>query len=321
MSYIGCVTRFCAGIDENGLGPRLGPLVVTSVLARTTESGVKVATRRPGRAYRKRLDDSKALVAFGHSEPGEAWARALARRLRRDAPTPDVLVHALSVDPAAHLRELCPPDHEGQCWDCSGERFAADPKLVLRVERDLDRLASEGVEIASVDVAVVCTKRLNVAAETGRSRFDLDLYAMERLVLVGRERAGAEVQATCGKVGGFDRYSDRFGPLSGRLHAVVAEGRAKSQYTFPGVGDLAFVRDADRSHLLVCMASLVGKWVRDLLMSRVVRYHRAVEPSLPDASGYHDPVTARFVKESALTRKKRVFQDACFERNRAMREA
>ena len=137
---------------------------------------------------------------------------------------------------------------------------------------------------------------------------------MERLVIDARERYGCDVVATCGKVGGFDKYPAAFGPLNGRLHAVVSEGRARSEYSVPGVGRLAFVRDADDKHLLVSMASLVGKWARDLLMARVVRYHRAVHPDLPDASGYHDPVTTRFIDATRLSRKKRALPDECFER-------
>jgi hypothetical protein len=75
------------------------------------------------------------------------------------------------------------------------------------------------------------------------------------------------------------------------------------------------VRDADDKHLLVCMASLVGKWIRDLLMARIVRYHREHDSELPDASGYHDPVTSRFIDATRLTRKKRALPDECFERN------
>jgi ribonuclease HII len=77
---------------------------------------------------------------------------------------------------------------------------------------------------------------------------------------------------------------------------------------------VAFVRDADDKHMLVSMASLVGKWVRDLLMARIVRYHREHDPELPDASGYHDPVTSRFVAATRLARKKRALPDDCFER-------
>jgi len=64
----------------------------------------------------------------------------------------------------------------------------------------------------------------------------------------------------------------------------------------------------------VCMASLVGKWVRDLLMARIVRYHRETNADLPDASGYHDPVTTRFVEATRLSRKRRALPDECFER-------
>ena len=50
------------------------------------------------------------------------------------------------------------------------------------------------------------------------------------------------------------------------------------------------------------------------MMDRVVRYHREVDDSLPAASGYHDPVTTRFIQATELTRKKRGLPDACFER-------
>jgi hypothetical protein len=66
------------------------------------------------------------------------------------------------------------------------------------------------------------------------------------------------------------------------------------------------------------MASLVGKWVRDVLMARIVRYHRAGDPELPDASGYHDPVTTRFIDATRLSRD-RGLPDDCFEREGPLR--
>jgi ribonuclease HII len=303
------------GIDENGLGPRLGPLVVTAVVATTRGEGHGRAESRPRGKLRERLDDSKKLVAYGDSTLGEAWARALARRMgHRDVRTPDALVRALSLDAAEVLRAPCPGDHAGQCWGRAGEAFGCDEALLAQVEGDLAKLEARGVDVTRAVCVVTCTRRLNEGVARGLTRFHLDLHAMERLTLDVRERAGREVVATCGKVGGFDRYEPAFGPLSGRLHAVVAEGRARSEYTFPGVGRIAFVRDADAKHLLVCMASLVGKWVRDTLMTRIVRYHRAQDPSLPDASGYHDPVTTRFIEATRLTRKKHALPDDCFER-------
>ncbi len=308
---------FCVGVDENGLGPRLGPLVVTSVLARTTAEGERVACARPKGRMRARLGDSKALVSYGDSSLGEAWGRALLARSGAPAPRSiDELVFALALDARETLRAPCPTSHGDQCWGTGGEAggLVAEPGLVAQIGRDLDKLAKSGVEVVGARVHIACAKRLNAETNRGRSRFVVDLHAMERLVLRAREDAGADVLAICGKVGGFDRYPDHFGPLSGRLHATIDEGRAKSTYAIPGVGTIAFVRDADASNLLVCLASLVGKWARDVLMNRIVHYHREHVPGLPDASGYHDPVTTRFIAASRLSRKRRGVPDECFER-------
>src|SRR5580700_10564246 len=302
------------GVDENGLGPRLGPLLVTAVTARTTGEGHVRAEGRPRGAMRARLGDSKELVSYGNTALGEAWARAIAGRMGLRLDGPDALIKALSLDSAVALRAPCPEAHADQCWSTGGESFCAEPKLVARVERDLGKLADQGVEVVRATCIVTCARRLNEGVARGMTRFHLDLHAMERLVLDARERAGCDVVAMCGKVGGFARYPAAFGPLNGRLHAIAAEGRARSEYSVPGVGRIAFVRDADAKHLLVSMASLVGKWARDLLMARIVRYHRTLDPDLPDASGYHDPVTARFIAATSLARKRLSLPDDCFER-------
>jgi ribonuclease HII len=304
------------GIDENGLGPRLGPLIVSAVVARTQGEGHKVALGRARGALAKRLGDSKELVSFGNSALGEAWARAIATASGTAATTPDELVHTMSLDSRDQLRSPCPSHHHDQCWDTGGEHFEADDELVTKVTGDLGRLRERGVHVLGAHVAIVCTHRLNEAIANGQSRFVSDLHAMERLVLFARDVFGTEVEAACGKVGGYDRYPGVFGPLGGRLFTTLAEGRAVSEYRVAGVGRVAFVRDADASHMLVSMASLVGKWVRDLLMARVTRFYRAHDPSLPDASGYHDPITSRFIKASALSRKHRGIADTCFERRR-----
>ena len=182
---------------------------------------------------------------------------------------------------------------------------------------DLERLSSQGVDIVGLRSSVICTRRINDARHGGRSRFDVDLHAMERMVLDARERYQGELQAVCGKVGGFARYSSAFGPLAGRLHAIVEEGAKRSTYSFPGLGTIAFVRDADQSHLLVAMASMVGKWIREVMMTRIVRHYGYKEQAAALASGYHDPVTDRFVEATALVRQKRQVPDTCFERTPA----
>jgi hypothetical protein len=227
----------------------------------------------------------------------------------------------LSLDTPAALQRPCPEAHAEQCWSTLGEELTADPKLVLTLEKDLAKLESQGVDVLRASCVITCARRLNEGVARRLSRFDVDLHCMERLALDVREREGCDVVAICGKVGGFDRYPPAFGPLGGRLHTVLSEGRGRSEYALPGLGRIAFVRDADDSHLLVSMASLVGKWVRDLLMARIVRHHRAYDPELPDASGYHDPVTTRFIERTRLVRGARALPDDCFTRRALGNEA
>jgi ribonuclease HII len=300
------------GADENGLGARLGPLVVTGVLARVTATGNATLARRLPKKIRADLGDSKALVSHGNVALGEAWARALAgQRLASPAP----LFDALSLEGASALREPCPSHVEHQCWRPAAESFTAEDEMVERVAGHVRWLSTRGVEITGVRTSVLCTKVLNEARSQGKNRFVSDLHAMERLVLALREQAGDDVLAVCGKVGGMNDYSRFFGPLSMRLHAVLAQGRKSSDYRFPGIGELRFVRDADAKDPLVMLASLVGKYVRELLMGRIAAfYEHGSEVSSP--SGYHDPATARFVDATALVRKKRRIPDSCFERER-----
>jgi ribonuclease HII len=306
--------RFRMGVDENGLGPRLGPLVVTAIVARVSDAGSAIAAKRPRGALAKRLGDSKAMVSHGDVSLGEAWARAVALRVGLDAARPDSLIHGLALDSRAELRSLCPSHVESQCWNTHREAFEAEEVVVARVADDLDKLAAKGVDVVGIRTSLVCTKRLNDERHRGRSRFDVDLHAMERIVLDLRGRIEGDLEVVCGKVGGYARYSDAFGPLAGRLHAIIEEGSKRSAYSFPGLGTISFVRDADATHLLVAMASMVGKWIREVMMARIVRFYGHDEDEALDASGYHDPVTDRFVAATALVRRKKEIPSTCFER-------
>ncbi len=312
--------RYRVGADENGLGPRLGPLVVTAVLAECDARGHALASKPTRGAMQRRLGDSKALVAHGDVALGEAWARALAERDGGPPQSVDELVQRLSLDAQGELERPCPsPVARAQCWSAHGEAFVASDALVGEVKRDLDALDRGGLRLLRSRSVVVCNQRLNAASRAGISRFSVDLHAMERLALAHREAAGDELLAVCGKVGALRQYERAFGPLAGRLTSPLEERKERSAYRVAGLGELAFVMDSDASDRLVAIASLVGKYLREVLMGRIVRHYRDADPSLPDVSGYHDPVTARFVEATAPRRLALAIPDACFERAKSGR--
>ena len=301
------------GVDENGLGARLGPLVVTAVLARVDQARGTILRERLPKQIARDLDDSKRLVSHADVRLAEAWARVL---MGDAVQSPRELFAQLSFEGEAKLRAPCPQGVEAQCWSSDGERFCAAEPLLRRVSEHRQALATDGVDILRVQSSVICTKRLNQGREQGHSRFRMDLHAMEELVLALRAEAGVDVYAVCGKVGGMGDYAKFFGPLSGRLHVVLDQGPARSAYAFPGLGQLHFVRDADAQDPLVMLASLAGKYTRELLMARIARHYAPASDAAAAPSGYHDPRTAGFVESTALLRRRHGVPDGCFERAR-----
>lgn len=299
------------GIDENGLGSWLGPMTVTAICASVTDAGQTRLGRRLGARLAADLDDSKKLVAFGNHGLGEAWARALFP----DVNTPHDLLEKLSRQSSSVLQSRCPESSHAQCWSVRDEQFQADAKVVARLRKHLAAWEKQGITIHSATTEILCTSQINSERQTGLNRFTSDLHAMERLILHLREQVSGSFVAYCGKVGGMGDYSRFFGPLSGRLHAVLRQERSHSAYHFPGLGEIHFVQDADASDPLVMLASLVGKYVRELLMGQINAFYQSHLPELRACSGYNDPVSRRFVADTERVRKRLRIVGACFERD------
>lgn len=301
---------YVAGLDENGLGARLGPMLVTGVLVAVDERGRRWLSRRLSKALAKDLDDSKRLVSFQNSTLAEAWTRALVP----NTSSPAELLSRVSLTAETDLRSRCPKQSERQCWTLRDESFEAEAKVVARLERHLQRMAENGVNIVSVKSEVLCVARLNDDKQAGGNRFVSDLHAMERLLLSFHAQAKAPLEAQCGKVGGMADYDKYFGPLSGWLRTTLKQAQEESAYHFPGLGRVRFIRDADASHPIVMLASVVGKYLRELLMGRISGFYTAADDSLRPASGYHDPVSSALVSGTLSLRKRMRIQNHCFER-------
>lgn len=303
------------GIDENGLGAQLGPLIVTAVAAEVTPQGERLLRRGVPAAMRADIDDSKNLVSCHNITLGEAWARAIVGASASPPPsTPRTLLSHLLLSPEAAHRRICPTQSEPQCWQHRGEAFEADAAVLSRLSNHLQLLRAKGVTILSARCEIVCSSKLSQLRRAGVHRFKADLSAMERLIL-SFESAEEPFVATCGKVGGIAKYDDFFTELAGRLHSTLREGRQESAYHFPALGQVRFVRDADSADPLVMLASLVGKYVRELFMSRIARFYPDDEQQ-KSPSGYHDPVTAAFIQRTKSARRRLHIHEECFVRSR-----
>jgi len=302
---------FVVGVDENGLGPLLGPLVTTAV----TLEVARYQPERHGSIGRELgIDDSKATAGFGQMGMAEGLALAVFERLWGHTPRDvDALFEGLLLDRPSALQSGCPSGSRAQCWSvqpglpCLGGDISKGRAI-------LDGLTKRGIELTHVRSAVACAGTLNRLLREGQSRVEVDLELMERLVLDARAKCESEVRAICGMVGGIRSYPEKLRHVRREhLRPRRAQGGTLA-YDVTGLGQLRFEIDADARHLPVAFASMLGKYVRELWMERQNRFYRGHQPELAEVSGYHDPVTRRFVKESKRLRVRLGIHDACFER-------
>lgn len=301
------------GVDENGLGPRLGPLVATAVSFELDERGYDPARVRRV-ATRAGIGDSKATSGFGEMAHAEGLALALVERASGRAPEDvDALIDAIGLDPREGMRAPCDEASRPHCWGpplalpAFGGSLAAGRALLARIER-------AGMTPVHARSAIACVRVYNRELARRGSKLCVDLELFERLLLDARERSQDELLAICGMVGGIRRYGGYLARIDAARLEVLEESRRRSSYRAPGLGELRFEVDCDATHPPVAIASMLGKYVRELLVERQGRFYRAHEPALPVASGYHDPVTARFVEGTALLRRRLAIADDCFER-------
>jgi ribonuclease HII len=300
---------FVVGIDENGLGPRLGPLIATAVAIE-----VDTYSQEPYRLLGQSLgvDDSKAASGFGRMARVEGIALAVLERLHGSPPRDaDQLLRLVGWRYGAGLALSCPPESRAQCWSVP----VALPVFGGRIDQGrhvLAELSTARIQVKDVRSAVICAALINAEVERLGSKFLLDLTLFERLLLEARALLPSDMEAYCGKVGGMDRYSEYFRHLTG--YTVESQGRARSSYRIAALGRVTFEVDADAGHLPVALASMVGKYVREVQMERQNRYYLQLDPSLERVSGYRDKKTSAFVAVTRPLRQRLAIADRCFER-------
>lgn len=310
------MSELVIGIDENGLGPRLGPLVVTAVAMEVD----RYEPKKLARALKRRgYTDSKDVCSFQSMADGEAKALATVACVRREVPSDlDALVRAVSLEGDAWLRAPCPGSGHEPCWGAriplprwtTTEHIAEETHALERV------LERHGVRLVAVRSSILCASRLNGHIDAGTSKSRIDLGAFESLAVALVEEAGREARIVCGRVGMLKFYEPAFLKLANYLCAPLEESDKRSAYRLPRLGEIEFTVDADRTHPPVALASIVGKLLREGFMERMNDFYERKVQGLRRASGYHDPVTTEFVARIQNARLEASVPDRCFERAR-----
>jgi ribonuclease HII len=296
------------GIDEAGYGPNLGPFVMSAFGCWVPRRHAKCDLWDLARDCVRRPDDEidgRLLVA--DSKVVYSPARGL-----RDLETGAlVLLQAGSNELPTFLRRyvecVCPSaltELKQEAW------FVGDLPLPLSAPLDdisvhLERFRDatmNGVRMAFVRSAVICPPTFNSVLDRWNSKGAVLAHGLAALIEQARSAASDadSLHFSIDKHGGRNHYAATLQhALPGTMIVASEESALCSTYTVLGLKRTCrfqFQPRADSAHFCVAAASMVSKYLRELLMHEFNRFWRNHVPDLKSTAGYPGDA-ARFLKD------------------------
>jgi hypothetical protein len=285
------------GVDEAGYGPNLGPFVMTSVACRVPEelAGADLwQVLRPGVRRHKEADDGRPMVddsklvystASGLAELEKSVLATLSPWRAGDA-----LILSQCLD------WLCPAGHaevRSEVWytGASSLPAAADPETCRQSAERFAEASHGKVAWGLVRSVVVCPARFNQLLDQWGSKGAVLSQALVELLECNCAVADGEpIAFFIDKHGGRNSYAAVLQPAFPDGFVVAhEEGRERSVYSVlggPRSVQLTAQPRADSAHLCVALASLVSKYLRELLMKEFNHFWQAQVPGLEPTAGY-----------------------------------
>jgi hypothetical protein len=287
------------GIDEAGYGPNLGPLVMTSVACRVPEVHQEADLwhlLRPVVRRAEDKDDGRLLVA--DSKVVYSSTRGL---LALENGVLAALAPCGKNDDAslrAYLDWLCPAgtvELRTEPW-FSGKQALP---VVADVEgcntaaaRLLEACHDNGILWARVRSVVVCPTRFNRLVDEWGSKGAVLGQGLTELVQCNGDLGENEepLDFFVDKHGGRNTYAPLLqNAIPDGLVMAQQEGMARSVYRVLGTPKptrFTFQPRADSEHFCVALASMVSKYLREVLMLEFNRFWQEHVPGLKPTAGY-----------------------------------
>jgi ribonuclease HII len=274
------------GIDEAGFGPILGPLVVSSSTFSLPHHFLTAdlwqVLRRSAANKRKHLV-GRLLIA----DSKKAYSRSLGiKHLQR---TVLACMKCLGKEPATLtdlLTMLCPDCMErlsGYPW------YKADRAIASAVLGD--DMTANGIELLELKSCCLDVAYYNKMVSSVRNKARVLFSATSQLIKNAFDNfAGDDLQIIVDRQGGRVRYRKSLQVMFPEMELkILKETPTDSSYELTAKGRqmrLHFAVGADERFLPVSLASMVSKYLRELLVYNINRYFAGFHADLKPTAGY-----------------------------------
>jgi len=285
------------GIDEAGFGPILGPLVVSSCALRVSGNMLNtnlwqvlrksVGQNRKHLAGRILITDSKK--AYTRSQGLKHLKRTVLACLKHLDKSPDTLSELLKIVSHDSLERL-----EAYPWYRQTDTYhlsANDAAVSIAADALARDMAANGIELLSLQSCCLDVAYYNKMVDAVKNKANVLFTATSTLIKQAYEACDDdEIQILVDRQGGRVHYRRNLQLMfDGMELRILLENPRSSSYELVGAGKkmrIHFVVKADTFFLPVSLASMLSKYVRELLIDNINLYFRAFSGKLKPTAGY-----------------------------------
>ncbi|MCA9242619.1 MAG: hypothetical protein KDA32_01590 [Phycisphaerales bacterium] len=313
-----------AGIDEAGYGPTLGPLVVGASVWRVPDADVNiwralracVCKADASSSWKLAVDDSKKV--YGASRKLESLERPVLAFASAAGVRVGCLSQLLADLGSARLSEPHTPWYDALETELPVEREkSAFESVAARLSREMDK---SGVSLRGMMARVVGEARFNDRVRQTRNKGAVLIEQVLDLITRIVRRAGSEpVSIHVDRLGGRANYREMLAqalPAFELAELEISDGVSAYQLTN---GDqkcrVDFATESEQRHLPVALASMVAKYLREVLMRHFNAWWRGHLPDARPTAGYYNDAQ-RFLADIAPVITKAGVDPAHFVRER-----
>ncbi|MCM8785152.1 MAG: hypothetical protein NC827_07900 [Candidatus Omnitrophica bacterium] len=267
--------KYICGIDENGFGPILGPLIVTGIL--TTEN-IKIPVYiKDSKIFYKNKNDFKKL---------EEIAIVIFYLIENKLPfSPYQIFQKFTYNNCSFKENICEKNIPSRFENKNLDDIKNKYKDILK-EKD---------KIRRVIVKHICPHFFNEFVSKRESKFLLNLLNFFEII---KETENYKyIKFFCGKIGSTIYYKDYLKHffLDYQIK-TVREDDELSQYILSKNDiffELGFYKDVENVSPVACLSSIIGKYIREIIMISV-RKSLNIEENI---SGYRDKKTKKIIEK------------------------